>query len=350
MEKRTTLKDIAHDAGLSVSAVSLALRNPKALPESTVKRVRDSAKRLNYSPDPAMSALAAHRSRLRVHRDFSVIALVANWSDKSEWIQRESAKKLMEGAESRARSLGYSLQYFWSRDHGASPRRFGDILINRGIRGIILAPFENPMERFDLPWDQFSVVSIERPFHYTNFHHVVPNYYADMLLAWEKLWEYGYRRIGLVLDADLANRVAHQWEAAHNFEQLSRGRKETVVPTLILGPNSGERDIANWMKECKPEVVISRSWTNCQIMVSLGYKVPEEIGYVSLNIVDDDPGVSGIHQCRDIMGEVAVDVLNSLLLISHRGPIKASIGSQVDGEWRDGKTIRTDFKSKCATG
>lgn len=346
MEKRTTLKDIARETGLSVSAVSLALRNPKALPEATVKRVKDTANALNYRPDPALSALAAHRSRLRVHRDFSVIALVANWSDKREWIQRESAKKLMEGAESRARTLGYSLQYFWSRDHGASPRRFADILVNRGIRGIILAPFENPMERFDLPWDQFSVVSIERPFHYTNFHHVVPNYYADMLLAWQKLWDYGYRRIGLVLDVDLANRVAHQWEAAHNFEQISRGRHGSVVPTLILGPKSSEADIALWLKENRPEVVISRSENVHQVMVSLGYKVPDEIGYVSLNIVDDEPGVSGIYQLRNIMGEVAVDVLNSLLLISHRGPIKASIGSQVDGEWRDGITIKTNYDSK----
>ncbi|MCB1122452.1 MAG: hypothetical protein KJT03_12945, partial [Verrucomicrobiae bacterium] len=296
----------------------------------------------------ALSALAAHRSRLRVHRDFSVIALVANWSEKEEWRKRESAKKLLQGAEARARVLGYSLQYFWAREQGVTSRRFADILINRGIRGLILAPFENPTERFDLPWDQFSVVSIERPFHYTNFNHVVPNYYADMLLAWEKLWEFGYRRIGLVLDADLANRVAHQWEAAHSFEQTRRGNGELSVPILIMEEGMSSKNILVWLKTHKPEVVISRSENVYHEMLSLGYKVPEEIGYVSLNIVDDVPGVSGIYQLRDIMGEVAVDMLNSLMLVSHRGPVKASIGAQVDGVWRNGKTVFTEFKSPKA--
>ncbi|MGE9292010.1 MAG: LacI family DNA-binding transcriptional regulator, partial [Puniceicoccales bacterium] len=77
---RVRLKDIAADLGLSVSAVSMALREDASIPAETVKRVKDAAQRLGYAPDPALSALAAYRSGLKVREDFNVIALVSDIS------------------------------------------------------------------------------------------------------------------------------------------------------------------------------------------------------------------------------------------------------------------------------
>ena len=77
--QRVRLKDIAEKADLSVAAVSMALKNHRSLPTDTIDRVKALADEMGYAPDPALSALAAHRSRLRVTKDFSVIGLVANW-------------------------------------------------------------------------------------------------------------------------------------------------------------------------------------------------------------------------------------------------------------------------------
>ena len=104
-EKRTNLKDIAGRVGVSIAAVSLALRNHPSISAATTERVKKVAKELNYTPDPGLSALAAHRSRLRVHRDFSVIAFVTNWSTRDAWTKRASARQAIEGATLRARSL-----------------------------------------------------------------------------------------------------------------------------------------------------------------------------------------------------------------------------------------------------
>src|SRR6188472_3309352 len=99
----------------------MALRNHVSLPEATIARVKRAAEKLNYTPNPAGSALAAHRQQLRVRREFSVIALISNWSSRDEWAQRESAQRLLAGATIRARTYGYELQHLWARERGMSP-------------------------------------------------------------------------------------------------------------------------------------------------------------------------------------------------------------------------------------
>jgi len=336
---RATLKDVAQRARLSLSAVSLALRRPAALPAATVTRVRRAAAALGYTPDPALSALAAYRSARRVHRDFAVIALVSNWSRPREWFQRASAQALWEGASTRARALGYSLQHLWAREHGASPARFGRVLVNRGIRGLILAPFEDPDTRFDLPWENFAVVAVERPARYPTFHHVVPGYFADMLLVWDQLRRRAYRRIGLVLDHRLADRAAHQWEAAHGFEQ-QRGSAADFVPTFVTRGDKGAAGFLDWLRLHRPDAVVSRSDLVHPTLRAAGLRFPADLGYASLNVVDDAPGVSGILQPREVMGAAAIDALNAQLLVSHRGPGANSLGTQVDGIWYEGATVR----------
>lgn len=335
---RPTLKDVAARTKLSVAAVSMALRDHPSLPARTIARVKKAAAALGYSPDPALSALAAHRMRVRVRRDFSVLALVANWPRRDEWLRRESAQRLIAGARERARTLGYTLQQFWPREDGMSPSRLSAVLVARGVRGVILAPFEGPHDRFELEWAEFAVVTIERPVHYGWFHHIVPNYFADMRLAWSELCARGYRRIGLVLDDGLAERAAHQWEAAHAFEQSRSG--EARVPTLVVGEAGRGAAIRAWLRQHTPDVVVSRCEGVLEAAAAEGLRVPRDLGYASLNAIDDAPGVGGILQHREVMGATAVDVLNSLLHRNHRGAHEFVQGTQIDGSWRDGRTLR----------
>lgn len=58
---RVTLRDISADTGLSVAAVSYALRGLH-VPEETQLRVRESARRLGYQVDPIARALASGRT------------------------------------------------------------------------------------------------------------------------------------------------------------------------------------------------------------------------------------------------------------------------------------------------
>src|SRR6185503_4750919 len=59
--RRPTLRDIAAETGLSMAAVSYALRGLQVPPE-TQERVREAAERLGYQVDPIARALASGRT------------------------------------------------------------------------------------------------------------------------------------------------------------------------------------------------------------------------------------------------------------------------------------------------
>jgi transcriptional regulator with XRE-family HTH domain len=62
---KVTREMVADRAGVSVAAVSLALRGRKGVSEATRARVEAVARELGYTLDPAASLLAAHRRRVR---------------------------------------------------------------------------------------------------------------------------------------------------------------------------------------------------------------------------------------------------------------------------------------------
>lgn len=336
---RIRLKDIAEKAQLSIAAVSMAMKNDPTMAKATVEKVKRIAEKMGYSPDPALSALSAYRSKLRVQNQFSVLGLVTNWSTRDGWSGNPLQKDVIEGAKERALKLGYSLQEFWARDEGVSPKRFSHILESRGIRGLILAPFENNDDKLDLDWKQFSVVAISRPSNYTLFHHVVQNHYMDMMLCWDKLSERGYTRVGLVVQNELDVRWSYQWDAAHIFSQSQRAKLEDHIPVLRVEGQHDHGAIRAWLREHRPQVVVSRCHHFLEAVKMEGLTIPDDMAYISLNVNEDFENATGIRHRRDMLGATAVDVLNSLLHRNHKGPDDVSLGTQVDGIWHEGTTL-----------
>jgi LacI family transcriptional regulator len=141
---------------------------------------------------------------------------------------------------------------------------------------------------------------------------------------------------------DLSSRWGHQWESAHRLAQHTASTPEKTIPTLLLKNENKEDQVClvrSWLRLYKPEAVISRCECFFDAAHSLGLRVPGDLGYVSLNVIDDVEGASGILQHRDIMGATAMDVLNSMMLRNFRGEQAVSIGTQVDGSWVDGHTL-----------
>lgn len=338
-ESRIRLKDVAKKARLSVSAVSMALKNDRSMARSTVERVKKIAHEMGYSPDPALSALSAYRSRLRVQNHFSVLGLITNWREREGWSGQPQQQEVIRGAKERALELGYTLQEFWAQEQGVSSKRFNQILRSRGIRGLILAPFENNDDGLELDWNQFSVVTISRPSRFTQFHHVVQNHYMDMILCWRKLSERGYQRVGLVVQNEIDVRWSYQWDAAHLLSQTHSVPTEDRIPVLRVEGEDDHELIRQWIKEHRPQVVVSRCHHFLEVIKREGLRIPDDMAYISLNVNEDIENATGIRHRRDLLGATAVDVLNSLLHRNHKGPNEVSLGTQVDGIWHEGTTL-----------
>lgn len=128
---------------------------------------------------------------------------------------------------------------------------------------------------------------------------------------------------------------------AHRLAQFSSITRKETIPTLQLKDQGREEQIdlvKSWLQLFKPDAVISRCDCFFDAATSLGIGIPDDLAYVSLNVLDDVEDATGIYQHRDVMGATAIDVLNSLLQRNFRGGHAVSVGTQVDGSWQEGTT------------
>jgi LacI family transcriptional regulator len=235
--------------------------------------------------------------------------------------------------------LGYSLQHIRVKTNAPESPQLTQILNTLGIRGLILAPFEHHLDTIDLEFDNFSIVTIEKPTLYPNFQYITQNHFSNVLLCWEKLRERNYTSVGLVVMTDLADRWHHHWEAAHNYALSQINPSPKPIPILKLNSGSEIDSVRHWIREHKPQVVISRCDQFFVAAKQENLRIPEDIGYVSLNISDDHPEASGINQNRKAIGSIAIDALNGLLLGNQRGERTVATGTLVEGTWHEGDTL-----------
>ncbi len=130
--RRCTIKDIAEAAGISHTAVSLALRNHPKVSAETREKVRKLAEQMGYRPDPLLGALVAYRQGLRPAGFRETIAWVTNYSTQDGW-RINAYNKYFEGATERAQQLGYSIDEVWLREPGVSARQVSRVFRARGF-------------------------------------------------------------------------------------------------------------------------------------------------------------------------------------------------------------------------
>lgn len=107
--KPVTLTAVARACGLSVSAVSYALRGAPNIPPATADRVRRTAETLGYRPHPRVAELMAHIRRARQPGPGERLAFV--WMDAP--FRCRPFATLWAGARDRAEQLGFALEEFW---------------------------------------------------------------------------------------------------------------------------------------------------------------------------------------------------------------------------------------------
>lgn len=334
---RTTLKEVAQEAGVSVMTASLVLRRQGRISEATRARVLEIARRLDYHPDPALSALVHYRSRGRPKQFRSTLAFLTGLETEGAWRGREYLVEYHRGAQDRAEQLGYGLDVIWMRASGMSGPRLSRILDNRGIRGVMVAPMETEHVRIELDWERFCTVSLCRNLIQPKINTVDHNHRQSMEEAFEQLWARGYRRPGFVglQQAEAMN----GWMFTATLAGLrKRYRLRSAVPDLMVD----RWDFAvlqGWVERYRPDVVLSQSGYPYLWMGQAGIRVPEEMGFIHFEA--HEGGVTtGISQEFRNVGVVAVDLLHLELMRDERGVPQIRQSVAIDGFWVEGQTLR----------
>ena len=336
--KRVTMREIAAAAGVSVMTVSLVLREQGRVSAAMRQKVKRSAEKLGYRPDPALSALMTYRHERQTVRDYHTLAFVTNFSANFGWKDEVYTQLYYDGAVDRAEKLGYRVEPFWMSETRMTPVRAAQILESRGIKGLLVAPVPAAVARLALDWDRFCAVSLCRNLASPDINVVDHNHYQSMTMVWRELRSRGYRRVGYAITAYSEEIAGRLWLSTLLMEQ-QRGRPgEKSIPSLVSA-DWNRKTFAVWLKKYDPDVVVSPHIAVYHWLLELGWKVPEQIGFAWLE-VDPVEGITGVAQHFENVGVAAVDLLHLELIRSAYGvpSVRQTIG--IDGNWFEGATLR----------
>lgn len=345
IRKRVTLKDIAAEAGVHHTTVSMALRNRPELPEQTRERIQQIALRLGYRPDPMLRALRSYRSDAMGdgRRGFS-IAFVTAFETPEFWRRIPVYSRRYDGITARASQLGYNIEHFWIDLKKMDARRTTQILRARNISGLIIAPIKVP-SMLPLQWQWFACVSLTFSLQSTDMHVISNNHLHTFRLAWRSLLERGYRRPALVVDRVSDERVLHVWStvALGEVSRMPVGcRVRPYVPEVL------QKDgFTRWFRRYRPDAIVTIS-PHLNILEWLrqeGCRVPAEVGFANLDCEEPVGGASGVYQLPEVIGMTSVDVLSGLIQRNDLGLPQSPQSILIRGAWVDGNTTRPLLQS-----
>ncbi|MGJ8640101.1 MAG: LacI family DNA-binding transcriptional regulator [Opitutaceae bacterium] len=337
---RVSLRDIAKKLGISHVSVSLALRDSPRISEQRKKQVKEAAEKMGYSPDPMLCALANYRQQKDNQGIHSALAWINQWSDKSQLRQHKEFDAYWNGAKEAATKLGFRLEEFHiTKDLSGS--RLLTILKTRNIRGILIPPHPSGIDLKGFDWSQFSSVRFGYSVRESRVHLVTTEMVANAMLAYRKMRENGYQRIGLVAQESFDTNTRHNIRAGFKAAEDLQTPSEQQIPPLFLKTMELETNtnaLREWLDHYKPDAILSCSPAVKELLDALDVKVPDDIGVAVTSILDAFYD-SGIDQNSYEIGKVAVSKLAGLIHENETGLPKIIRRTAIEGVWVQGESL-----------
>jgi LacI family transcriptional regulator len=306
------LRQLPRLAGLSPSAVSLALRDSAKISAATKKRVRQLAEKNGYQPDAKLVAMMTHLRKPRAVRQDACFGVVSFYDDAHPWETSRHLTQIYDGMKRRAGELGYRLEPLWLREPGMTYRRFRSILDARGIEGLLCFGSPDLEQEFPKELGHYAIVTVGLSIR-TPLHRVTSHFYNDTVNVLERVHALGYRRPGLVLGRYEEARSGHAHTAAYlGWSQHRLGAGHALPVHLV--DRVDEKSLLAWLEEQRPDVMIFVHLYDVlpelrAVLRKNRLRVPGQLGVAALSQILEDSGFSGLQQNQPLMGAWAVELL-----------------------------------------
>jgi DNA-binding LacI/PurR family transcriptional regulator len=210
----------------------------------------------------------------------------------------------------------------------------------RAVRGHLIAPFPQPVYTHELDWSHLICVGLGYVFNDHALHRGTHNHFRGSYLAYERLSQLGYRRIGLMLDREQNSRVNYLWLGGYLAAQYKTGGPR--LEPLLTTTGQEVRQVKSWMKRTRPDAVIGFGPGQFFALQHLGYEIPGDVAYAALDVeqtrLTHVEAVAGINQNLQLIGATAIDILVSQLYHNELGLPQRPVFSMIEGYWVDGRT------------
>jgi LacI family transcriptional regulator len=326
---RVGLRDIAAAAGVSVMAVSLALRDNPKISSATRDRIRRFAEKLGYHPDPELTRLMRHLRTSRTREGHTGLAIV-DLNRSPAGAEDGYMIQIRNGATARARQLGLGVTLLKSADYDGNFKHIVNVIRARGIEGAILLPPRAPLS-FEpaVDWQGLSVVATTNSILAPRFHSVVPHQFANMMRLIEVMKQRDRRVIVSIFDEVFDDRTAHHFTAALNWHGQGGG-----ILMLPGGRPKAEnfRRIEAWTQRHRPGVIFVQS-AIAEEWVASRPRRSRPVEVIRLGLPKFD-GMSYVDERPDQVGSAATELLAGMMYYHETGVPEHPRMTMIDCEFR----------------
>lgn len=307
--KKTTLKDIAQEAGVSVGAVSLILNNrPCRISEENKQKVREIAARRNYVANQVARALVTQRSH--------TLGLIL--PDIGDHFFSALAQRL----EKKCRELGYYLMFANSDDCLDTELQLISSFGARGVDGLFVIQsnqsyahphtFQQALSQLSVPY-----IMVDRSLDHPPCDVVRYDNILGGQLATQHLLQAGHRDIACIYMDDGLGNGAHRLQG---FRSAMEQAGLTVPPDRMIPgnnrPDSGERAAYAILDSRATAVFVCNGMMALGLLRALhqlGVCVPEDLSVVSYdNVLQEylmDVQLTTVVQDLDAMAQQAATLM-----------------------------------------
>jgi len=302
MPDKITIKEIAKEAGVSISTVSRVINGSSPVKKETKEKVLNAINKLNYYPD----ALA--RS-LRVGYTDTIGIIIPN-------IANPFFATLVRGAEDYLRSKGYSLIICNSDNAVDQEKKLFNILAEKKVDGILYSGIGDHLEKFN--HINIPIVFIDRVIKDNRFSYVCSNHYKGMEDLLNYLFETNHKRYVFISGKKEIFSAVERLRAFGDFV-----KKNKIEYKILEGEYTYESGLINGKKIKKlPDVVVCSNdliaYGVIESFKERKIKVPQD---VSVTGYDDitfskmfSPALTTVRQPIYEMGKISAEIMHRLLI------------------------------------
>lgn len=338
---------IAEKCEVSRSTVSLALRGDPRISTRVITLVRKTALALDYTPDPKVAKIMSYIAKKNKLDKSSLGILLGSFFDRPDpWNESVWLHELHRSLLQKAEAGGYGITTFWLGEKGMSPKRIKEIMINRGIEGLIVIDNPESSGRIEFDFTPFASVVIGHGLPEIGLDSVGGNLHQDMLRVLSETTARDYHNPGLVLEANGSMRNSQYWTSAYCYFQ-SKLSAENRIPFCLFDHDNLE-DLGQWYDHYRPDVIISASDSIRMNLEKLGIHVSEDTGFATLLQNNQDSPMAGISLPAMPIASRAIDLVADKLRRFERGVPPTPEVTLFEGTWREGASLPARMASLMA--
>jgi DNA-binding LacI/PurR family transcriptional regulator len=336
---RPTIKTIAEKLGLSNATISMALRGHPRISEETRLHVKKTAEEMGYLPDPSISKLMAQIRASKPHENRATLGCLHVGANRN-LLKNHYLSELMLGIEEQANLLGYRVEIFHLKQEALSEKRLNQILENRGIQGLIIAPPGAKGIELSLNWRKFTAVTIGYGLLNPSLNRIVGNQRQGFCSCLHQLLRTGHQRIGAFLLESFDSRMTFISSSVFQWYQTMIPQKRRVPLLLSSNFQYGKTDdLLRWIRTHKPDAIITHAPQLVNMLREAGIRVPQDLSVVCEGSKPKEKQYTGCFVAPKEVGKRVSKLLDSQLLQHDFGIPEMPVTILMKMQWHEGETM-----------